>query len=514
MSSSTLPSSVPQRIDVEYSADSAEFCPVKGWRQFLAVGTYQLKDDPKATPGDDTPKLRLGRLYLYACGGGGTRGSMNSDAAAGDINSITTTSSSTTATTIASITEDSEAATFARSDSISTSTSGCERRTLLTELQRQNTPAITDMKWLPLAPYAYAGDAAPAAPLLAVATADGTIELYSLCNDGSASRRHSSSRSSATELRAEAATAGTARLVKQSVTLVVPSGQLALSIEWTTLGPGAARLAVSDQDGCVSIWVLTPPTDGHVVALAELQRWTAHSFPAWITCWDAHSSAGTVVYSGGDDCLFKGWDARCGGSESSEQQSAIPLFVNKRHGMGVCAMQSNRHREHLLATGSYDEIVRLWDTRSLRAPIAECDIGGGLWRLKWHPHDPTLLLAAGMHGGFHVLRADGVATGGGGGGGGGGGEGGTASRRTELEDKRAQETGVAAAATAAATAAIATDLAIEASLDTKGELAYGVDWCAHPATHEQSIIAACTFYNHELNLWMPDDVAVAVDAWQ
>jgi hypothetical protein len=81
-----------QRIDVEYSADSTEvslslrlsflpllfahlvsspptfrfrqFCPEEGAQDLLAVGLYQLKDDPKAVEGDDTPKLRIGRILL------------------------------------------------------------------------------------------------------------------------------------------------------------------------------------------------------------------------------------------------------------------------------------------------------------------------------------------------------------------------------------------------------------------------------------------------------------------
>lgn len=53
---------------------------------------------------------------------------------------------------------------------------------------------------------------------------------------------------------------------------------------------------------------------------------------------------------------------------------------------------------------SYDETVFFWDTRTMRVPLSQAAVGGGVWRLKWSPYDPELLAVAAMHGGACILR--------------------------------------------------------------------------------------------------------------
>uniref|UniRef100_A0AAY4B7H5 Diphthine methyltransferase n=1 Tax=Denticeps clupeoides TaxID=299321 RepID=A0AAY4B7H5_9TELE len=229
----------------------------------------------------------------------------------------------------------------------------------LTEVQRMETPAILDLKWchMPIS----------GQPLLGMATASGEVQLYALRDSQD----------------------GGCVLDPWSGTKLGPD-RLALSLDWST-GRGdsnSVRVVSSDSAGCVNVLGLGE------ASLTTESQWKAHDFEAWISAfsyWDTQ-----LVYSGGDDCKLKGWDLRMGPSH--------PTFTSKRHSMGVCSIHSSPHREHVLATGSYDEQVLLWDGRKMKGPLSETPLGGGIWRLKWHPSYEHLLLAACMHNDFHILH--------------------------------------------------------------------------------------------------------------
>lgn len=190
-------------------------------------------------------------------------------------------------------------------------------------------------------------------------------------------------------------------------------------------------------------------------ALVSLSTWQGHSLEAWVAafdCWHPHT-----VYSGGDDSAFKVWDLR----QAAEGGGA--MWTDRRtHGAGVCCIASNPHREHVLCTGSYDEGARLWDVRSPGRPLltAEVGCGGGVWRLKWHPTDPTMLLAACMHAGFAVLRVD----------------------------------------------SDAACISVAERYPHQRSLAYGAAWCQEVGGGGVSAAATCSFHDRLLHLWTPSTV--------
>ncbi|GMF63815.1 unnamed protein product [Phytophthora fragariaefolia] len=286
--------------------------------------------------------------------------------------------------------------------------------------------------------------------VLGAATAGGSLELYELAQEnGSQSLRHSG-------LATEA-----------------DAGSMCLSLDWSNRVHSNTQpsICVSHSDGALSVWDVAP--EG-IVQQAKVGRtcfissgrvslklfvfgpqWSAHDLfgspiEAWIAAFNCHDPH--VLFSGADDASLKGWDLRAG--------TATPTFKNTRqYSMGVCSIQFHPHDDRLVAVGSYDEQVAVWDHRNMTRPLAVYGAGGGVWRLKWHPAEARkeLLLAACMHNGFQVLEL-------------------TAGE---------------------------SDLRKAASYDRHDSLAYGVDWWLHPAAlvAKAPVVGSASFYDHVFHVW-------------
>lgn len=127
-----------------------------------------------------------------------------------------------------------------------------------------------------------------------------------------------------------------------------------------------------------------------------------------------------------------------------------------RHTMGVTAIAPHPSQDHVLASGSYDEQVLLWDTRSFSKPLAEGQAGGGVWRLRWRtgpPHQQQLLAVAAMHGGACVLAYS-----------------------------------------------SADVLQRVCTFDGHQSMVYGIDWAG------EDTLASCSFYDKHLALWRHDNL--------
>ncbi|KAJ9060217.1 Diphthine methyltransferase [Entomophthora muscae] len=121
---------------------------------------------------------------------------------------------------------------------------------------------------------------------------------------------------------------------------------LALSLDWSNkLYESDPFIAVSFSDGTLGTLEVGSKSD-ETICCSTQQRWKCHDFEAWIAA--VNYWCPTTVFSGGDDAKLKGWDLRM-----VSEACANPSWVNKSHMMGVCSIQANPHREHMIATGRW-----------------------------------------------------------------------------------------------------------------------------------------------------------------
>lgn len=292
-------------------------------------------------------------------------------------------------------------------------------------LQTLHLSGILDMKWCPYKVNEKC--------LLSVAFANGTVGLLQLVeNDKVENGTH---------------------LEYASFFQINPdSPKLILSLDWCQQKEiiSTNHLVVSESSGNIDLLQLTESE------FKTKLSWQAHSHEAWIVCFDYHNA--NIIYSGGDDTYLKVWDSR--------MNIIKPSFTNKCHSMGVTSLRSSLQREYILISGSYDEVIRLWDTRKMTQPLNQTEVGGGIWRLKWQPYSEKHILAACNENGIHILKL--------------------------LED---------------------TSMKVVASNKCHSSLAYGADWSWLSSNSSENsfgsktlfsvnnLIASCSFYDKYLCLW-------------
>lgn len=223
----------------------------------------------------------------------------------------------------------------------------------------KETAAILDTKWSVL------GEK----PIVAAATALGEILLFEL-------KENEINLISSVHLDSEAETL------------------LTLAIDWNTNGNYSSNKMLLASDSLGSVSLLCPgETNLDIVA-----RWKSHSFEAWTCCFDKWNPY--IVYSGGDDTLIHVYDIR------EMEPSPRKMLTNKTHMAGVTSLTSLPTREHILATGSYDDHLRLFDVRSFRQPLSTIDLSGGVWRIKPNPFKANFLLCSCMYHNTSIVQVN------------------------------------------------------------------------------------------------------------
>ncbi|TIC02443.1 WD40 repeat-like protein [Wallemia mellicola] len=163
---------------------------------------------------------------------------------------------------------------------------------------------------------------------------------------------------------------------------------LALSLDWSNSRKEVEPIvAVSMSDGRA----LTVNSATEQV----LVDWQAHDYETWIAAWD-HYKPNDIIYTGADDCVLKCWDLRSGVD--------TPIASNKRFEGGVTTIANSPHDQNIIAVGSYDENLRIFDKRNINKPINSIKTSGGIWRIKFSEVENMRMVMANMYGGFDVVN--------------------------------------------------------------------------------------------------------------
>lgn len=110
---------------------------------------------------------------------------------------------------------------------------------------------------------------------------------------------------------------------------------------------------------------------------------------------DWHKHCPHMFGSVGDDSRLLLWDLRDG--------SAAPTHDILAHDSDVNCLSFNPFSEWLLATGGSDNVVKLWDLRSMNEPL-HCFEGHseGVYQVDWAPFNETILASSSRDRRVHI----------------------------------------------------------------------------------------------------------------
>lgn len=143
---------------------------------------------------------------------------------------------------------------------------------------------------------------------------------------------------------------------------------------------------LSGSDDCsICLWDINQTSTTSVPAL---NTWKGHDDVVEDVAWHAYSPH--VFGSVGDDRQILMWDTRNKGS-------ADPFIrVADAHRADIHSINFNPHHEFLLATGSADETIKIWDMRNTSEAVHKLDgHSREVFQLQWAPFDASVLASCG-----------------------------------------------------------------------------------------------------------------------
>ncbi len=141
-----------------------------------------------------------------------------------------------------------------------------------------------------------------------------------------------------------------------------------ISLAWS---PDANVIACGSQDGSVHFWRLKSGQDSQM---------SGYPFKPKALAWDSESK---LLATSGDAAVTV-WEFRGKGPEGTQ-----PLQLEGHH--GLCTRLAFSPRRAVLASGSQDSSVLLWEPRKHGKPIGFAVLEDEVTGLCWHPEHHTLV---------------------------------------------------------------------------------------------------------------------------
>jgi diphthamide biosynthesis protein 7 len=151
-----------------------------------------------------------------------------------------------------------------------------------------------------------------------------------------------------------------------------PDEGLFLSTCWqTTSASTSGSIAITTQKGSIKVFDLTCCGLNELWSIYSSHKLLREPMPVWTVAW-SHSDP-NIFLTGGDDMHALMWDTRIG-----------PQFIADLRFWDAGVTSAQWHpRDQIIAIGSYDCSLSLWDERTLSKPFMTVQLGGGVWRAKW-----------------------------------------------------------------------------------------------------------------------------------
>ncbi len=241
------------------------------------------------------------------------------------------------------------------------------------------------------------------------------------------------------------------------------NGPLCLSLNWDkTANSDQKRIVSTYSNGTVELHDVYFSSSTGAANIVRKEAWQAHTlFQTPTEVWSACIVQDSVV-SCGDDGAYKLWDIRCLNK---------PSHVLRTFDAGVTCASAHVADPNIFAVGSYDESICIHDIRFMsdtHSLLKTGSLGGGIWRIKWHPYLHNLILVGAMHGGCCVLELEGLDI-------------------TEGSDVKYYTT---------------------KEFTAHESMAYGADWLCYKDPDRQKTMeaaASCSFYDKSVYLWKSCD---------